>query len=261
MPLTSSDIITRCYREGNLIPIGKTPTPAEVTETLGVYQSFVSSLIGNDIGQLSAPWEAPPSPTSQAPSRYPLYPQRDWGITNQTDRTVWRNPPPNVNIITNAGAGGVLYFPPTPPNGARMAFINVGGDLPQFPITISGNGRLVEGSPTLLINAQPTGPILWFYRDDTANWTRITDLLIDSASPLPPQFDDFLISSMSIRRGPAYNKEPAAATVATAKHGLRLLKTTYLQSNPGATFPGAWRFGTYQSFGTPWQFTGGGGFS
>jgi hypothetical protein len=141
-----------------------------------------------------------------------------------------------------------------------MAFVNVGLDLANFPLTLDGNGRLIEGTPTLTITAANyTGPILWFYRADLANWVRVTDLTITSDSPLPPQFDDFLISSMSIRRGPAYNKDPAAATVATAKHGLKLLKTTYRQEAPGAPFPGAWRFGTYQSYGTPWRFTGGGG--
>jgi hypothetical protein len=256
MALTTEQIITRCYREGNLIPIGKTPTAAEVTETLGVYQSFMASLLGNDIGQLLGDWEMPPSPTSANPSRWPLYPERD--LLAQNSREVWRNPPPNVNILTNSGIGSPIYFPPTPSNGARMALVNVGADFVTDPLTISGNGRLIEGAASLTLDAPLTAPILWFYRGDLANWVRVVPLELASESPLPPQFDDFIIASMSIRRGPAYNKEPKEATVATAVHGLKLLKTTYLQSAPGATYHGAWRFNTYQAYGTPWRFSGGG---
>ena len=255
MALTVNDIITRCYREGNLIPIGKTPTPAEVQETLGVYRAFVSSLFGNDIGQLLAPWEVPPDPTSTNPSRFPLYPQQP---NQDNQQQVWRNPPPNVRLIANAGIGDPVYFPPTPPNGSRMAFVNVGLDLTQFPLTLDGNGRLIEGQQSVTITAADTLPILWFYRDDLANWVKVTELELTSESPLPAQFDDFQIASMSIRRSPAYNKDPGAATVATAQHGLRLLKTTYLSTNPGATFPGAWRMNSYQGYGTPWRFGGGG---
>lgn len=257
MALTSSDIITRCYREGNLIPIGKTPTPAEVTETLGVYQSFVASLFGNDAGQLLTPWEIPPAPTSAQPSRFPLYPERD-GFSDFNQPEVWRNPPPNVRMITNVAIGGSVYFPPTPVDGARMALVNVGADFVTNPLVLDGNGRLIEGAATLTISAVLAGPIEWFYRDDLANWVRMSPLLIGSDSPFPSKFDDFLIASMSIRRGPAYNKEPGGATVATAKHGLKLFKTTYLQSAPGATMDGAWRMQTYQGYGSRFFGPGGG---
>lgn len=258
MAQTTEQLIQAAYREGNLIPIGKQPTATEVAETLEVYRRWITALIGNDIGQLLAPWEMPPSPSSTQPSRFPLYPQKN-GFQNQFDPQVWRNPPPNVNVITNAEAGGVLYFPPVPPNGARMALINVGLDYAQWPLTISGNGRLIEGAQSLVLSTSPTAPIGWLYRDDLANWVRFTDLELTSDSPLPPQFDDFIVAGLSIRRAPAYNKEPSPVTIETERHGHRLLKTTYLQTNPGATFPGAWRFNTYQSGGTPWRASGPGG--
>lgn len=255
MPLTSANIIQRAYREGNLIPIGTDPTDAEQTETLGIYQDMVGGFIGNDLGQLLGSWELPPSPTSQFPSRYPLYPQRT-PLVN--DQNLVNNPPANVRVITNAGIQGDLYFPPQPSDGARMALVNVGADFATYPLTIQGNGRLIEGAASLTISAALTAPILWFYRGDTANWTRVSPIELTSESPLPDNFNEFLICALAIRRAPGYNKEPNAATVATYEKGHRLLKTTYRQYQPGAPMPLAWRMNSWQSYGTPGQWWGNG---
>lgn len=255
MVLTTKQIIQRAYRTQNLIPVAKEPTTAEQAEALGLYQGMVSSLLGNDIGQLLDAWEAPPSPASQNPGRFPLYPQQP---NQDNQQQVWRNPPPNVQIITNAGIGDPLYFPPSPPNGARMGLANVGLDYATYPLTLSGNGRLIEGAADITISANPTTPIMWFYRGDLANWVRVSELTLDSNSPLPDNFDEFLRALLFSRIAGANGKDVSADTAQIIKHGHRLLKTTYLQTNPGATFPGAWRFNTYQGYGTPWRFGGGG---
>jgi hypothetical protein len=255
MALKTSDFIQRAYRTQNLIPVGKAPTAAEIQEALGLYQSMIASLFGgNDIGQLLAPWEIPPDPTSTNPGRYPLYPQQP---NQDNQQQVWRNPPPNVRLIANQGIGDPVFFPPTPPNGSKMAFVNVGLDLTQYPLTLSGNGRLIEGQPDITIDNTYSGPILWFYRDDLANWVRVTDLELTSDSPLPPQFDNFIRCLLFANLAGPNNKEVADETTNIIQHGHRLLKTTYLSTNPGATFPGAWRMNTYQGYGTPWRFGGG----
>lgn len=261
MALTTEDFIQRAYRTQNLIPIGKNPTDAEITEALGFYQSMMASLVGNDIGQLLAPWEAPPSPASINPGRFPLLPQNT-ANQDRADPNVWKNPPPNVNLIVNSGIGDPIYFPPTPPNGSRMALVNVGLDFAANPLTLSGNGRLIEGATTLVIDTAPTAPILWFYRDDKADWVRVTDLELTSESPLPPQFDNFVRCLLFSNIASPNGKEVDGETAAIIKHGHKLLKTTYLSTNPGATFPGAWRMQTYQSYGTPFLWGGptGGGF-
>lgn len=259
MALTSADIITRAYRALNITPIGKTPTDAELAEGLGEYQSFVASLFGNDIGRLLQPWETPPSPTSRYPERWPLYPENP-ATSWINEQQIWRNPPSNSNIITNAGIDGAIFFPPTPSNGAQMALINVGADFVTYPQVLDGNGRLIEGADALVLDAQPTGPIVWFYRDDLANWVRVTDLALTSPSPFPSKFDDFLVSSMAVWFSGPNGVEAPKDVVLRARRGHTLLKTTYYQTAPGATFPGAWRFGTYQAYGTPWRFGGAGSF-
>lgn len=259
MALKSSDIITRAYRADNIIPLGKAPSTAEMAEGLQNYQMFVASLFGNDIGRLLQPWETPPAPTSRYPSRFPLYPENP-SVAFINEEQIWRNPPPNSNIITNAAIGGSVYFPPTPSNGAQMALINVGADFVTNPLVLDGNGRLIEGAATLTISAAPTGPIVWFYRDDLANWVRVTDLAIDSDSILPSKFDDFMVCGMAVYISGTNGVTPPPDVQLRAKRGHTLLKTTYYQTAPGATFPGAWRFGSYQAYGTPWRFGGAGSF-
>lgn len=259
MALTSRQIISRAYRANNITPLGQDPTDAELTEGLGSYQMFVASLFGNDIGRLLQPWEVPPAPTSRYPERFPNYPENP-ATSFINEQQVWRNPPANSNIITNAGIGGPVYFPPQPSNGAQMALINVGADFVTFPQVLDGNGRLIEGAATLTLSTAPTGPIVWFYRDDLANWVRVTDLAIDSDSILPSKFDDFMVCGMAVYVSGSNGVTPPPDVQLRAKRGHTLLKTTYHQAAPGATFPGAWRFGTYQAYGTPWRFGGAGSF-
>lgn len=256
MPLNSSQIIQRAYREGNLIPIGTEPNTAELTETLGIYQDMVAGFIGNDLGQLLGDWEVPPSPTSQFPSRFPLYPAQ---TPYNNDGDVWQNPPANVRLLTNEGIpSGRIYFPPTPSNGARMALVNIGADFVTNNLVLDGNGRLIEGAATLTISAALATPILWFYRADLGNWVRVSPLELTTDSPLPENFNRFLICALAINRGGGYNKEPLSTTVAAYEQGLKLLKTTYKQAQNGAPMPGAWRMNSYQSYGTAGQWWGNG---
>lgn len=257
MTLTVREIIVRAWRADNLIPIGKSPTAAELVESLGQFQSFIDSLFGNDIGNLLSGWEVPPSPTSSYPSRFPLYPEDP--SANYSDAVnVWSNPPANVRLITNAGIGVPVYFPPTPSDGAQMALVNVGADFATTPLTLDGNGRLIEGLPQLVISAALSAPIGWFFRGDLASWVRVTQFTLDSPSPLPTTFDDFLVSAMAVWVSGPNGVSSPPDVMNRAKRGHTLLKTTYAQYQPGVTMPGAFRMQTYQGFGSQNTYWGGG---
>ena len=43
-----SQIIEDAYREANLIAVGESPTTAQQTEGLRLYNRFITSLFGND---------------------------------------------------------------------------------------------------------------------------------------------------------------------------------------------------------------------
>lgn len=242
--LTVNDLITRAYRDYNLIPIGTTPTEAEVTETLAVYQSLVDSWFGGPIGILFRDWEAVPSPTSPNPSRYPFFPE-----TPYVNPVVWPNPPPNVRIVANLTGPSTIYFPPTPGDGARMALVNVGQDFAAAPLTLQGNGRLIEGATSKTYDTNPTGTVIWFYRAELGNWLLTTPFTTDSVLPFSSQFDDFQIAALAIRRSGAYGKAIPESTVKAYEDGLRLLKARYWQPQPENVIDGAWRYNTYQSFG------------
>lgn len=255
MSITVSNLIQRAYRENNLIPIGKEPTEVEINESLEVYRSLVASYYGAQVGTLLQDWEAPPSPTSPQPSRFPNYPQKPY-----VPIEVWVNPPPNVRIIYNQAAGAqTVYFPPNPNDGARVALVNVGDAFSVTnTLTLQGNGRLIEGATSLTVNAPFTVEPVWQYVADSANWVRISELTLESENPFPAEFDDFSVAMLAIRRAPTYGKDPNPMTASIAQGGMTMFKARYWQSAPAAPFPGAWRFNTYQSYGTPWRWGGAG---
>lgn len=246
MAITVSQLIQRAYRENNLIPIGRDPTTAEVTESLSVYQGLVGGWYGSLIGVSLRDWEAQFEPTSTKPSRYPLYP-----IKPYVPPEVWVNPPPNVRIVANLPSAKTIYFPPKPDDGARMALINVGVDFATYNLILDGNGRKIEGADSITYTANPVGYPSWFYRADLGNWVLVTPPALADEIPFDEQFTDFQVAALAIRRAPAYNKPINAETQAAYNNGLTLLNTRYYQSAPANVMPAAWRMNTYQSYGSP----------
>jgi hypothetical protein len=44
----------------------------------------------------------------------------------------------------------------------------------------------------------------WFYRDDIANWVRVTDFAAEDESPLPREFDHLMIKGLAVTINPRY---------------------------------------------------------
>jgi hypothetical protein len=138
-----------------------------------------------------------------------------------------------VNMFT--GQAYSLLMPPSPGDGARLTFIDVGGTLASFPVTLLGNGNLVNqnASETLSTNNSITS---FMFRRDLANWQPVSPVtLIDTASmPFPEEFDDMFVIELATRINPRYGKEMSEVTMQVYESIRSRFMGRYMQDNSSA---------------------------
>jgi hypothetical protein len=215
-----SQIITDAYRDNNLIPVTQSPTAAEQTEGLSRLNAFYSSIFGVELGIEMCDWPTPPSRTSPVAARYSRLPQND-----DLPDNVWPYPPSNVRLLTKITQDTTVYLESTPSDGARMALADIGS---TGNLTLDANGRKIEGALTLTIDPAATGPLEWFYRTDKGEWVRIISFALTDESPLPKEFDDFLILALSIRLAARVGKQAGLARN-DIRRMVKKVKTRYRQ--------------------------------
>ena len=218
---TISDLITDAYRQGNLIALGVTPSVPQQEEALRHLDRIVQGVFGAEVGD---PLTALPlgRQNISRPSGYPPWgddPGGDWFV------------PKNTRLILNLDRDVSVYLPPNPDDGCRFAVNDTSGTLGTVTLTVHGNGRNVEGSPTLALDEASLNRE-WFFREDLGTWVRSTPLSIDADMPLPSKFDDFFITMLAIRLNPAYGVALDAQSQAGLERARTLMRAQYKQRMP-----------------------------
>lgn len=213
---TAADIITQAYRETNLIPIGDTTSADQMEEGLFLLQNVVSSVLGNEAGQ-------------------PLRDQ-SLGFNNVgvPDYTVLETMQPyyttaNTRFVLNLNAAVTINLPPTPEDGARFGVLDASNNLSTYNATIKGNGRLIDGNPTLVLNTNGVA-YEWFYRADLGEWVKVLPITQTGTFPFPPQFNDLFIGMLALRLNPRAGAETQDETQRVIARSLRQFKAKYYQT-------------------------------
>jgi len=193
---TVYQIIVDAYRQSNLIAIGVEPTQIQESEALRYLNRLVKSVFGNEAGENL---EALPLGRNEIdkPSGFPWY-----GDTPGGNFFI----PLNKRLNLNLSAPTTVYLHPMPEDGARVAIVDVSKNLATNPLTISGNGRLIEGNFNLTVNTNSAN-IEWFYRADLGDWQKISPLGILDTFPFPEEFDDLFILMLAFRLNPSYERQ------------------------------------------------------
>ena len=190
---TVTQIITDAFRQSNLVAVGVEPTAAEQTEALRYLGRIVRSVFGNEAGEQLVPFPIGDTGISR-PSGYPGWdqvPDNDWFV------------PKNTKIVANIDSSVNLFLHPIPNNGSRFGVIDVQGNFATYPVTVTGNGRLIQGAQSIVLDVNSTNSE-WFYRDDLASWLKYAPIVIDDTFPFPEEFDDYFISMLAMRLNPSY---------------------------------------------------------
>lgn len=240
---TLSDLIRDALRENNIIARNATPTDLQFAEGLLVFQQMIDGWYGMLVGEFMEDWPVPPIQTAPSFARYPLLPADDQRTTDQQPY-----PPSNVRLLTASTAPNTIYFQWQPAPGAGVALVNIKQDFVACPLTLDGNGRLINGAPTLVINTVQTTPRRWFFREDIANWLEITDLALTSLSPFAPDLDDFMKIALAVRLGPRYGVAIDTVTGGVFKTGINTMMARYKQKGRTPVNENAIGFNTPQSY-------------
>lgn len=250
---TARSLIQQAFREGNITPIGRSPTDAELSEGLVRLNRFIDGVYGHELGENLVDWPAPrPQRTAPVAANYPQLPypsSTDMAVMSQplaTDLSLNISPfPPKNSRIVWGRRTMTIYLPEQPDPGSRIAFVEgtgLGDDGAEgAELTIDANGRTIEGAPTLVLTS-PAKPRQWLYREDTGDWRPVVALALDDECPFPEEFDDFWVVALAMRLAPRYGKTTAPETQLVAQRMLTKLKARYRQSQDTV----------YKSYDAPW---------
>lgn len=206
MSTPASNIVTDAYRESNLIPLGLQPNFNQQTEGLTRLNSLILSTIGNEAGD----------------------PLDDLVIGGQFDQSAYMQQyvPDNNRLILNLASPLVINLDPYPFQGQRAAVIDVAGTLGTCPLTINGNGRLIEGVQSIVMNT-PSDAREWMYRGDLGAWVKINTLALTDTLPFPARFDDYFVTTLAMRLNPRYGQSLSPESLEALKRARSQLRAYY----------------------------------
>ncbi len=112
---------------------------------------------------------------------------------------------PQSRLICNLVAASTFNLDPQPQDGQRLSVVDAASNFDTLNLTLNGNGRLIEGSPTLVID-DAGAQLQWVYRSDLGNWVPVAPLDDADEMPFPSDFDDYFIIMLSQRLDPRYGE-------------------------------------------------------
>lgn len=233
---TASDIITRAYRDPNIIAVGKTPTTAEVTEALPLLNTIVKNVFGRVVGEFTQDWPIGTFYTAPNNAQYPFWPNNV-----RPDQQTWKYPPQNMRLLVRLLAPATVYFESTPDDGAQMMIVDNGNDWVNNPLTVDFNGRAgldnvaaTAAVTSFTIAEAPTAPIHFVYRADLGRWEWVANINPAGTGtenmPLPAEFDDWFSIRLAARLAPRYSKQLDQLLILVAADLEGQMVTRYRQS-------------------------------
>lgn len=216
---TIASIINSAFRETNLTPLGVSPDTNQQGEAFNLLSTIVAGVLGNEGGENISPFPLGQNEI-EAPKGYPWY-------SNEIPGNIFL--PTNVRVMCNLTAAGKINLHPLPHDGARMGIVDVSQNFDDFPLTVVGNGRSIEGDAEQVFDV--AGTIRqWIYREDLGNWVTVVPIALDGEMPYPPEFDDMFIIMLAYRLNPRYGQVIHPASAEALKMGMTKFSARYKQS-------------------------------
>lgn len=216
---TARDIITDALREGGILALGETPGADSSSEGLKRLNVLIRSLIGFEVGENLSPMGFGTNGISTPEGL----------ASDQSSRILSSYLPSNTVLYVNQTSANTINLDPNPQDGARFSVIDSSGNFATNPLTIDANGRNIEGAATVTLNTNGTTSE-WFYRADTGNWGKVSDLTENDVIPFPAEFEDLLTTSLAFRLNPRYGKESPGEMVASMTRAKSMFKARYSQN-------------------------------
>lgn len=234
----AQDIINDAYRELNLIPISTTATTPQLNEGLTRLNNLQRMTFGGILGELMRDWEVPfqqrtaPVAANFPQSPYPLNQDALFmglPLSGGSGTEFWPYPPKNSRLIAGITQNTTVYFPEQPSDGAFMAVLQGALGVNGVTLTLDGNSRTINGSPTQALLLPITAGQVWIYRADLADWRTVADLALTDTMPYVEDVNLFLTLALAIRLAPANDKTVSPETMLAYKDARALFQARYRQ--------------------------------
>lgn len=223
----ASEIISRAYREANLVAIAGSPSTNEAAEGLSLLNSLILSTIGDEAGgELS-----------------------DVNIGGSYDQSsvCSTNVPENVRLVVNQTAARTLTLHPQPYDGQRVAWVDASANFGTYNLTINPNGRKIGGSTSSLVLSTNSDNRQYMYRADTGDWVRLTSLASSDTMPFPTEFDDYFIISLAVRLAPRNSAPIPQESIAALERQQGQIRARYRRPRPPQDWGSLGIMGQYSS--------------
>jgi hypothetical protein len=232
-------IVTDSYREDGILAVEEAPSAEQLTEGLRRLNSLYRSLFGNELGE---PLKTINYGIAGLTNAY----AKAEDLSSDVDSMYLSS---NYRVILNVDSVVTLFLNPNPQAGARVSIVDNGENLATYNLTLNGNGRQIEDTASVTLSTNGVSRE-WFYRDDLANWVRVTDLTADDDSPLPEEFDDFLVTLLAFRLHPRYGAQTSPEMTEVLKRMKKQFKARYRQSTEENSEIGLYRLPSTRNY---WQ--------
>jgi hypothetical protein len=210
-----AEIIERGFFEAALTSELQHATPTQTTRAMTTLSTLVKFLYGTSAGESLTP-----------------FPLGNVGVKDPVQFDCFDRIPQNSMLIASNEAPLTVYLPPSPSDGARVGISDPFNRLQAFPITVTGNGRAVDGQMQQVVETNGANPV-WFYRADLSAWVRIAPLLITDPMPFPEEFDEMFVLLLAMRLNPVYARDGISQAQAGMLGEMRQqFVARYLQSSP-----------------------------
>jgi hypothetical protein len=214
---TISQIITDAYQYNNIVSLYSIPSAAEEAKALRYLNRIFRSIFGNELGDQLTVWNVGKNNVTQT------------GYCFDEDLlTSPYNIPHNSRLVFNLQSSTTVYLPRTPQDGERLAVQDLSNNFATSPLTINGNGRLIEGATSLVLNTNSANSE-WFFRSDLGNWVKITDLALADIFPLPAEFEEYFITMLAIRLGSSEDVDINNQLAIVMKDASKKIRSRYKQ--------------------------------
>lgn len=238
-----SECISAAFREADVTTIGTEPTADEYAEGLLLLNAFVTRLFGTEFGENIQDWPVPP-PTASSISSAGV---PDNLVSPNLSSTWYLVPSINTRLLLKTTATLTIKFPEQPFDGSQVAIVDVGSTSTE--ITLSGNGRLIDGQTSLFDTPQAFSGKRWIYRADIASWTLVATLGLNDTLPLVADFDDLFVTYLAIRLAPRNAQKTTEETAKVYTELLMKARRRYRQEQPISVTPDARVSQSEQSYG------------
>lgn len=197
---TLNDIISRAYREQQVLDIAKTPSADQVNEALPMLQGILRRSVVQTPQSMITLGTRPKTSKRK----------------RQRDFTSYINDialPQNVYVHCNLTQATEVLMPFDAGDGARLIFVDVAGNFATQSLTLNGNGTLVDAAATKVLSTNGMQAD-FFFRKDLAEWKSVSPLLSSSTVPFPDEYDDMFVlllaSRILVRYGKALDQVSSA---------------------------------------------------